>query len=215
MIVEEAGRCPLSSPRSRGALEARTRSAAHRGVLRFPCFTTTYFIRRQADMRIRTFLGLAAVAAMALGAPEAHAANLTGIWAGEQKCDRFDGQKFHTTFGNDIMVITQNGQQVHIAALLIDDVFQLVYQGTVINDGKKPEREAEVGFTECTTTPTSPYQETARATKVTVKANGNADFDATSIFLQLATDDSPTDTGTCTWRYKRIDTLDVGVPDCA
>ncbi len=170
---------------------------------------------RNGHMRLRTSLGLAALAAMAFGTPEAQAADLTGIWSGEQKCDRFDGQKFHTTFANDIMVITQNGQEVHIAALLGEEGFALVYQGTVINDEQKPEQEAQVGFTECTTTPTSPYQETARATRVKLKQKGDGDFDATSIFLQLAGDGFPTDTGTCQWRYKRVDTQDVGVPDCA
>lgn len=165
-------------------------------------------------MRIRELLGAAAIAALLLGAQEVQAANLTGVWFGEQQCDRFDGRKFHTPFPDDVMVITQNGNQINMAALFFDGVFHLVYQGTVINDDKKPGQKAEAGFTECVTTPTSPYQETGRATKIRVKANGRGHFEATSIFLQLATEDSPTDTGTCTWHYQRVDTEDPGVPDC-
>ena len=42
-----------------------------------------------------------------LGTPPAQSADLTGVWLGEQKCDRFDGRKFSTTFAKDVMVITQ------------------------------------------------------------------------------------------------------------
>ena len=166
-------------------------------------------------MRIRTLLGAAALVAVALGASHAQAADLTGIWLGEQQCDRFDGHKFHTPFKNDVMVITQIGNEIHMAALFADGVFNLVFQGTVINDDKKPGQKAEAGFTECVTSPGSPYQETGRATKVKVKANGFGDFDATSNFLQIGTGEFPTDTGTCEWHYERVDTQDVGVPDCA
>ena len=96
-----------------------------------------------------------------------------------------------------------------------EGTFSLAFQGTVIDDAKKPEREAQAAFTECTTAPGSPYQESGRATKVELKTNGQDLFQATSIFLQLATDEAPTDTGTCSWRYKRVDTADPGVPDCA
>ena len=166
-------------------------------------------------MQTRKLLGVAAIAAVTLAAPHAHAANLTGVWFGEQTCDRFDGTKFQTTFANDIMFITQVGQQVNIAALLVGNEFQLIYQGTVINDDVKPGQEAQVGYTECQTTATSPYQETARATTVKVKANGFGQFDATSIFLQFGGDEFPNDTGTCLWTYTRIDIQDQGVPDCA
>ena len=166
-------------------------------------------------MKTHKLLGVAAIAAVTLAAPHAHAANLTGVWFGAQTCDRFDGTKFQTTFDNDIMFITQIGQQVNIAALLVDDVFQLIYQGTVINDDLKPGQEAQVGYTECQTTATSQYQETARATTVKVKANGFGQFEATSIFLQFGGDEFPNDTGTCQWNYTRIDTQDQGVPDCA
>jgi hypothetical protein len=166
-------------------------------------------------MRIWKLLAPAAAAVLALGASPAHAAILTGIWLGEQDCDRFDGHKFHTTYPGDVMVITQIGNQINMAALFTNGVFNLVLQGTVINDEKKPGREAEAAFTECVTSPTSPYQETGRATKVSVKANGFGDFDATSIFLQLGRDEFPSDTGTCHWHYKRVNTVDPGVPDCA
>ena len=168
-------------------------------------------------MRIRQSLGASVIMAAILlgGAPGAEAANLTGVWAGEQICDRFDGQKFHTKFPDDIMLITQIGDQINVLALLSDGDFNLAYQGTVINDAKKPEREAQAGFTECQTAPGSPYQETVRATKIELKTTGQDQFQATSVFLQLAGDDFPTDTGTCSWRYKRIDEADPGVPDCA
>ena len=168
-------------------------------------------------MRTRHALGAAAIIAALLlgGAPGAEAANLTGVWSGEQDCDRFDGQKFHTKFRDDVMVITQIGDQINVLALCSGDVCGLAYQGTVINDAKNPGDEAQAGFTACETAPGSPYQETGRATKVEVKENGDGQFKATSIFLQLAIDNFPTDTGTCTWRYKRVDNADPGVPDCA
>ena len=166
-------------------------------------------------MRIRQLLGSATIIAALLGTPAAHAADLTGVWFGKQECDRFDGQKFHTPFRDDVMLITQIGDQINMVALLFDGTFHLAFQGTVINDDKKPGREAQAGFTACETSPGSPYQETGRATKVDLKKNGDGEFEATSIFLQLATDESPTDTGTCTWHYKRVGVEDPGVPDCA
>jgi hypothetical protein len=166
-------------------------------------------------MRIRQLLGSATIIAALLSAPAAHAADLTGVWFGKQECDRFDGHKFHTPFRDDVVLITQIGDQINMVALFSEGVFHLAFQGTVINDDKKPGREAQAGFTACETSPGSPYQETGRATKAEVKKNGHGEFEATSIFLQLATDESPTDTGTCTWHYKRVDSEDPGVPDCA
>ena len=156
-----------------------------------------------------------AVTTVLLGMAPAQSADLTGIWLGEQKCDRFDGRKFKTTFADDVMVISQTGNEIRMAALLIDGSFQLLYQGTVIDNVSDPERKGQAAFTECTTTPTSPYQETGRATKVDVKPGDDGKFEATSVFLQAGTDEFPTDTGTCVWSYRRVDTEDVGVPSCA
>jgi hypothetical protein len=166
-------------------------------------------------MRIRTMLAPAAIVCLVLGASQAQAAILTGVWFGEQKCERFDGHKFHTTYADDIMVITQSGHQFNMAALFDGSAFNLVFQGTVINDDERPGREGEAAFTECVTSPTSPYQETGRATKIRVRGNGFGQFDATSIFLQIETDDSPTDTGTCRWHYTRVTAVDPEVPTCA
>lgn len=167
-------------------------------------------------MRINKIMGtVTLLATVVLGTPQARAADLTGVWFGEQQCDRFDGHKFHSTFAKDVMVISQSGDEMNMAALLINGVFQLLYQGRVINDAKNPERKAQAAFTECLTTPTSLYQETGRATEVEVKRNGHGEFEAKSIFLQLEQGEFPTDTGTCTWTYKRVDTEDPGVPICA
>lgn len=166
-------------------------------------------------MRIHKVMGAAALVTLVLGVPRAWAADLTGVWFGEQKCDRFDGQKFNSTFANDVMLISQNGDEMNMAALLIDGVFQLVYQGRVIDDAKQPGSKAQAAFTACGTTPTSEYQETGRANKVEVKKSGPGEFEATSIFLQVEQGEFPTDTGTCKWNYKRVDTEDPGVPDCA
>src|SRR5262245_36331286 len=172
-------------------------------------------------MRNHTVLAVAmTLASVLLSTPRAQSADLTGVWRGEQKCDRFDGVKFSTTFANDVMVISQRGDEMNMAALLIDGAFQLLYQGRVIqtrviDDARPPGNKAQAAFTECDTTPTSPYQETGRAAKVDVKPGGDGKFEATSVFLQLASEDAPTDTGTCTWTYKRVDTADPGVPTCA
>ena len=40
-----------------------------------------------------------------------------------------------------------------MAALLIDGVFQLLYQGSVIDSVADPDRKGQAAFTECTTTP--------------------------------------------------------------
>jgi len=119
-------------------------------------------------MRIRELLGSATIFAVLLSAPAAHAADLTGVWFGKQECDRFDGRKFHTPFRDDVMLITQIGDQINMVALFDGSVFNLAFQGTVINDDKKPERKAQAGFTACGTSPGSPYQETGRATKAEV-----------------------------------------------
>jgi hypothetical protein len=175
-------------------------------------------------MRTRPLMLAAGVvmATVALGAPPAKSADLTGIWIGEQKCDRFNGKKFHTTFPNDIMVISQSGDQTNMAALCSLDSSQtqlscnLFFQGLVIDDAKEPDKQAQTTFTACGTTPTSDYQETGRATKVELKKKGDGKFEATSIFLQVQdTPPPPTDTGTCEWNYKRVSTVDIGVEPCA
>jgi hypothetical protein len=156
-----------------------------------------------------------AVTTVLLGTSPAQPANLTGIWLGQQKCDRFDGTKFVTKFLDDVMVISQTGNEIRMAALLIDDVFQLIYQGTVIDDVEDPDRKGQAAFTECTTTPTSPYQETGRATKVDVKPDDDGKFEGTSVFFEVGLEGQPPDTGTCAWTYKRVATVDPGVPSCA
>jgi hypothetical protein len=149
-----------------------------------------------------------------LGTSPAPAADLTGVWLGEQRCERFDGRAFSTRFADDVMVISQQGDEIRVAALLFGDTFQLLYQGRVIADERDPDRKAQAAFTECTTTPTSQYQETARATKIEVKPNGEGRFEATSIFFETDAEGAA-DMGTCSWKYKRADTVDLGVPSCA
>jgi hypothetical protein len=165
-------------------------------------------------MRIHLSVGALIVGATVLGASAAWSSDLTGVWFGEQKCDRYDGRRFSMPFPNDVMLISQNGDAITVAALFIDGVFQLVYQGHVTGDAKEPDTKAQAAFTACGTTPTSLYQEVGRATKVELKKNGDGSFEATSIFLQLAQDSFPTDTGTCGWNYKRVGTTDYGVPPC-
>ncbi len=166
-------------------------------------------------MRTHVMLGVViGLASLVLGAAQTESADLTGIWLGEQKCDRFDGDKFTTRFSNDVMVISQSENGIRMAALLADGVFHLLYEGRVIDDTRDPEHKGQAAFTECTTAPGSPYQETGRATKLDVKTSGNGKFEATSVFFQDAVGDSPADTGTCSWTYKRVDTEDVGVSSC-
>src|SRR5262245_53952362 len=124
-------------------------------------------------MRNRVVLGVViGLASLVLSTAQANSAKLTGVWLGEQKCDRFDGEKFTTKSTNDVMVISQIGDAIRVAALLVDDDFQLLYEGTVIDDAKDPQHKGQASFTECTTAPGSPYQETGRATKVDVKTRG-------------------------------------------
>ena len=112
------------------------------------------------------------------------------------------------------MVISQSGDQMNMAALCSGQGCALFFQGRVIDNAKEPDKKAQAAFTECETTPTSDYQETGRATKVELKKKGDGKFEATSIFLQVR-DTPPTDTGTCTWNYKRVSTDDLDVPACA
>jgi hypothetical protein len=166
---------------------------------------------------MRDHLAMAAATAMTavlLGTAPAQSADLTGVWFGQQKCDRFDGTKFVTKFLDDVMVISQTGSEIRVAALLIDGAFQLIYQGTVIDSVSDPERKGQAAFTECTTAPGSSYQETGRATKVDVKPNGDGKFEGTSNFFEVGVDGGPADTGTCAWTYKRVEIADVGVPSC-
>jgi len=150
-----------------------------------------------------------------LGTSRAQPADLTGVWVGQQKCDRFDGSKFVTKFLNDVMMISQTGNEIRLAALLIDDTLQLTFQGTVIDDVKDPDHKGQAAFTECTTTPTSPYQETGRATKIDVRVDDGGKFEATSIFFEVGLDGNSPDTGTCAWTYQRVAAEDPGVPSCA
>ena len=151
------------------------------------------------------------------GAAPAWGLDLTGVWFGEQQCDRFDGKKFSTPFKNDIMAITQVGADARMAALCtpVDDSLAcgLFYQGTVIDSSKDGDRQGEAGFTECETAPGSSYQETLRAHKLEAKPKGDGQFEGTSIFLQFR--DQGPDVGTCEWHYKRVSTQDLGVPTCA
>ena len=86
------------------------------------------------------------------GAAPAWGLGLTGVWFGEQQCDRFDGKKFSTPFKNDIMAITQVGADARMAALCtpVDDSLAcgLFYQGTVIDSSKDGDRKGEAGFSE-------------------------------------------------------------------
>jgi hypothetical protein len=162
--------------------------------------------------RIKGLFVIAVVLALStISGSRAWGADLTGIWLGEQNCDSFDGQKFNLPFKNDVMVISQSGQEMNLAALFFDNTFHLLYQGHVIDDDKEGDRKAQAAFTECETTPSSDYQETGRATKVELKKKGDGEFEATSIYFQ--TPDGPS-TGTCKWKYKRASTEDVGVPSC-
>ena len=75
-------------------------------------------------------------------------------------------------------MITQIGDQLNVLALCSGAVCNLAFQGTVINDAKKPDTEAQAGFTACETAPGSPYQETGRAARVAVSDNRDGQFDA-------------------------------------
>ena len=168
-------------------------------------------------LRIHQLIGAGAMLTLAmLQTQGAWAVDLTGIWTGEQQCDRFNGKKFSTPFKDDIMVISQHGSDVNMAALFTEGTFNLLFQGHVIDDAKDGGRKGQATFTACPTAPGSDYQEMLRATKAELKGKGNEDgeFEGDSIFLQIDDVDVPTDTGTCRWKYKRVDTGDVGVPAC-
>lgn len=166
-------------------------------------------------------VGMGAIAAL-LVPGVAQAVDLTGIWVGEQHCERFNGEKYQTTFANDVMVVSQDGGNVHMAALLVDDGFVLLFEGRVIDDQKHPDHKGEATFTECLTTPGSPYQEMLRANRIDTKPGpkkGKKDdgkegpeFNGESIFSQVVADIP--DHGTCKWKYRRVSTEDVGVPGC-
>lgn len=160
-------------------------------------------------------LAMAATAAIVLGsATRAQAVDLTGEWQGYQVCDRYNGEKFQTTYSDDTMLITQDGDTVYVAALFDGSGFALVFQGTVINENKRHTRVGEAALTECHSAPASEYSETARVTKIdTKRGSTDAEFVATSIFAQHFED--ATDHGTCTWKYRRVSSSDPGVPACS
>ncbi len=69
-------------------------------------------------MRNHVAIGAAiALTTVLLGTPSAQSADLTGVWLGKQKCDRFNGQKFNTTFADDVMLISQKGNEINMASL--------------------------------------------------------------------------------------------------
>jgi len=156
----------------------------------------------------------AVLALLGVTASPTWAVNLTGTWAGEQNCRRYDGTKFFTPFPNDTMTITQNGSDLYIEALVIDGEPRLHFHGQVINDDAAPKAKAQASFVECETTESSSYQEIGRASKIDVKSDGvRATFLATSIFHQDF-DPVPPDLGTCEWTYSRVSTADPGVATC-
>ena len=139
-----------------------------------------------------------------------------GVWQGEQKCDVYDGSKSELKYGNDTMFISQDGSSLTVAALCSEagGCF-LFYRGLVADDDKDPAKKGQAGMTVCSGGPSGPYQETARATKLEIKKDGKAEFEATSIFYQTV--ESPVvQVGTCTWKYKRVAAvvLDPPVPTC-
>lgn len=156
----------------------------------------------------------AVLAFLGLAAPPTWAVNLTGTWAGEQNCRRYDGTKFFTSFPNDVMTITQHGSDLNIEALVFDGVPALHYHGHVIDDDAAPQVKAQASFVECITTESSLYQEMGRATKIDIKSDRmRANFLATSIFHQNFPV-FPPDVGTCEWVYQRVSTADPGVAAC-
>ena len=114
------------------------------------------------------------------------------------------------------MLITQNGDEINMAALLIDGGFQLLYQGRVIDSVEDPDRKGQAAFTACGTTPTSEVpgdrarNQGRREKERRRQVRGDVELSAAR-----EVDEFPTDTGTCAWTYKRVDTEDPGVPSCA
>ena len=157
---------------------------------------------------IGAFLAVAAVAV-----PAALAIDLTGVWQGEQNCDRYDGRKFNSPYKNDTMYITQHDDEAFMVALCNSEGCGLHYRGTVIDDAKEPGKKGQAGFNYCAPDVEFPYQEVLRADKLEIQKGPDAHFEGNSIFHETG-ETFASDVGSCTWKYKRVSAEDPRVRPC-
>ncbi|MBI3767133.1 MAG: hypothetical protein HY271_01425 [Deltaproteobacteria bacterium] len=104
------------------------------------------------------------------------------------------------------VIITQVGTDLNLEETPGD----FIYDGSVIDDSKKPTTKGQASLTLCTTTPANhALNGMGRITKIAVKKDGvKASFTAVSFQSNM------TSVETCTWKYKRTDTADPQVPNC-
>jgi hypothetical protein len=161
------------------------------------------------SVRISSLLTAALVPlVLCAGASPAGAFDLTGTWQGRWTCKGFDGEPFAIVNLDSSMVVTQVGGVVTVDI----DVGSLVYNGEAIDDALKPAEKGEVVLLQCGTDDvplTTTEGEIVRATARTRIGRTKAMFRAVSIF-----EDHLGGVGTCRYSYKRLDTLDLGVPAC-
>jgi len=136
----------------------------------------------------------------------ASAVDITGTWSGKEKCKCFNSVDGKVTerFKDEEMRITQSGTDLNILA------FEELFNGNVINHPQKDKR-GEAAFVACNTNPNDngSFGEIGRA-KLSTQNNGNGKFEAESLW-----NSSQTEICKCKWHFKRTDTEDPSIADCA
>ena len=118
---------------------------------------------------------LAAGALLGISAVSVQAVDLTGTYEGKITCKGFDGSKVKKVFPS-FLEITQTGSNLNILSFSFGP-----FNGTVIEDDKKPDEKGQAGFISCFSDPLAPEGEVGSA-KVTDKSN------AVTFYVSLVTD---------------------------
>ena len=152
------------------------------------------------------------VGATALAQPAVAALDLTGTWQGKSKCDAFDGAKFTVVHDAETLLINRTTPLVatYQVVFAIDGGFQSL--GIVYTDLKNPDKKAQMGFVECSTTtdPATDANNQVGRAFVTAGKAPKATLKWTSTF------ENGSVIGTCKGTYKRIDQVVPSLtPGCA
>ena len=148
---------------------------------------------------------------LGLNPAAASAIDLTGVYTGTQVCTYFDGTQTGPRFPNDVLLITQSGDDLFFVSGIVGAIFH----AQVIEDVRSPATKAQAVFIACPTADGSDYQELGRATKLEANPRSvTGYFQATSNFFETDPDGFRF-MGTCQWTYRQTSTDDPGVPDCS
>jgi len=134
------------------------------------------------------------------------AVDTTGTWTGRERCDCFNDEvgKFREYYSDQVLKMSQDGTDLNIEA------YGELFNGNMMNDPRNESR-GEASLIACESDPTNnaSFGEMGRA-KVSVKSRGRG-----KMVIESLWNAQENQICQCKARFKRTDTEDPGVPDCA